>query len=323
MHLRDVTNGTSVADMALEKYQSAWEARGFSGADGLYPDLWMVKQNVYVPARDPGFTLWGATFMNSWNCEYVRSKYEDQAFGFITNINGQVRVNQPLVGQAIRQKFKDRPAHSVTAAELAEAKKEAKEQLLKKGPGFPYTKPILGYALMWTSELGKKEELEGLLSYVDERLSPSWERGGLYYPRCDEVYDQNMDVTHIDPFTGNAAVGFARLNIEDGQKKLWDDAWTKDELARRPYISGVSLAEDVDFARGTWDEEANLLLLTARTWNGETRTIKPVFRNLPAGSWKMFVDGQLKSIQDVAASGEVSVEVKVGKNDVDVVALKQ
>jgi hypothetical protein len=60
------------------------------------------------------------------------------------------------------------------------------------------------------------------LAYADENLDPVWEKGGLYYPRNDKLENGEPKWTHMDPFSGNAAIGYSRLNVRDGQKKMWD-----------------------------------------------------------------------------------------------------
>ena len=42
----------------------------------------------------------------------------------------------------------------------------------------------------------------------------------------------------MEPYSGNRAIGYARLNVEDGQKRIW---WTPDEVRSRPCIEGVRL----------------------------------------------------------------------------------
>ncbi len=72
------------------------------------------------------------------------------------------------------------------------------------------------------SEVGTENELSGLLKYVDKNLNPSSQNGGLYYPRDDRLQDKEGNWAHIDPFLGNAAIGYARLNIKDGQQGIWE-----------------------------------------------------------------------------------------------------
>ena len=74
----------------------------------------------------------------------------------------------------------------------------------------------------------KRNELTGLLAYIDTHLHPSWENGGLYYPRHDKLTDENGDWAHTDPFTGNAAIGYARLDVRDGRKWMWERPWTRE-----------------------------------------------------------------------------------------------
>ncbi|KAG9651700.1 hypothetical protein KCU95_g3370, partial [Aureobasidium melanogenum] len=191
--------------------------------------------------------------------------------------------------------------------------------LLSNKPLSLLTKPILGYTVEWLSELGR-EELPGLLKFIDRNLSPTWEKGGLYYPRNDEAMDKNLKWTHMDPFTGNAAIGYARLNVEDGMKKIWDHPWSQQQVSSQPWIDGISLADDVDFSRGLWDAEKGLFIVTMRTWDGSSKILRPTLRNLSSGSWDIFINGREKNKIEDFQGGDIELEVEVGGVDVDVVA---
>jgi hypothetical protein len=86
-------------------------------------------------------------------------------------------------------------------------------------------------------------DLDGLLLHADTCLNTSWSKGGLYYAPCDTGWDKDGNYTYVEPYTENAAVGYARLNMKDGQKKMvgsamdqrgggeqtldrWSRAWT-------------------------------------------------------------------------------------------------
>ncbi|KXH60051.1 hypothetical protein CNYM01_07846 [Colletotrichum nymphaeae SA-01] len=324
MRLRDARLGTSVVDDVLEKYKAAWDKKGLVGADGLLPDAWMVKQDFTIRPKDPAWTAWGSAFMNSWNGSVVRSHYEDQALGYITNTGGgEIRLNPPSVGNEFRKLVKEDSAAPDSRETLELAVRNAKEAEAGKKGGFPYTKPTFGYTVQWLSELGKDAELTALLKYADEKLGPKWERGGLYYPRNDEPFDEEMRWTHMDPFSGNAAIGYARLNVEDGQKIIWERPWTAQDVSTRPFVDAVTLADGVDFLRGDWSEEERMLVLTVRSWDGSTRTIKPVLRNLGPGTWNVFVDGQLRLSRTLPSGEDIALEVQVGHRDVDIVAVNQ
>ncbi len=58
MRYNDVRHGTAIVEGALEKYKAAWEKKQMIGANGLYPDFWLVRQDITIPAKDVGFTAW-------------------------------------------------------------------------------------------------------------------------------------------------------------------------------------------------------------------------------------------------------------------------
>jgi hypothetical protein len=75
---------------------------------------------------------------------------------------------------------------------------------------------------MWLSEVDPCDDLAGLLNHADRFLTPEWEKGGLFYPHHDIQRDKDGNWTHVDPFSGNAAIGYARLNVANGQRRMWD-----------------------------------------------------------------------------------------------------
>ncbi|KAG9570109.1 hypothetical protein KCU61_g8314, partial [Aureobasidium melanogenum] len=327
MRLNDVRHGTSVIDDVLEKYKAAWEKKGMVGPGGLFKDMWLAKQDFTVPANDPGFSAWSCTYMNTWNSKFVRECFDSQALGYLTTIDGETSINPPVVGNAYRQVANEGSASGKEPKEIMKealeiAQHTSFEQQAKRSVNKPLsllTKPILGYTVEWLSELGR-EELPGLLDFIDKNLNPTWEKGGLYYPRNDEAMDKNLKWTHMDPFSGNAAIGYARLNVEDGMKKIWDHPWSQQQVSSQPWLDGISLADDVDFCRGLWDAERKLFIITMRTWDGSTKTLRPTLRNLSSGSWDIFVNGRQENKIEVPHGGNVELEVEIGSTDVDVVA---
>ncbi|OBT86173.1 hypothetical protein VE02_05753 [Pseudogymnoascus sp. 03VT05] len=107
--------------------------------------------------------------------------------------------------------------------------------------------------------------------FIPNILNPSWENGGLYYPRCDQAVDGSGNSTLMEPYTGNAAIGYARLNIEDGQKKMWEKPWTGEFVRRKPFVDTTAFEDGgVDFLRAGWSEELNAFIVTAKTWHGKS-----------------------------------------------------
>ncbi|KAK0269586.1 hypothetical protein LTR35_014699 [Friedmanniomyces endolithicus] len=177
---------------------------------------------------------------------------------------------------------------------------------------------------MWLSEVGCEAELTSLLAYTDAHLYPTWEKGGLYYPRHDIITsdfksgaDMEMEWTHMDPFAGNAAIAYSRLNVEDGQKKMWEHPWTSKEVKERVWVDGVSLADGVDFLR----------VMCMKCWNESVRSVwvKPVVKGLGAGKWSVWVGGEFVRTEEMGKGGKDAVEldVEVGQEMVDVVVVRE
>jgi len=208
--------------------------------------------------------------MNSWNPKQVRETYGSQALGFLTRVSpDRVNLNQTVLAHTFRQLVNvekqdpEDPQTLIHAKEIVAA--------LPPKPSGGYHSPVFGYVAQWLSEIGSQSTLNSFLNHADQFLNPTWEKGGLYYPRNDKVTDEEGNWTHVDPFTGNAGVAYGRLNVEDGQKTMWEKPWTKEEVEGRPWVDGVSLSAGVDVLRGAWVDKEGAMVLTVRTWDGAER----------------------------------------------------
>ncbi|KAK3291430.1 Rft protein-domain-containing protein [Chaetomium fimeti] len=259
-------------------------------------------------------------FMNTWNSEFVRDSYDKQALGFITNIDGHIELHHPAIGATIRQLVREEQADPSSAETLQRARDK---YLANRSAGFKYMQPLFGYVVEWLSELGKSKELGALLSHADAHFSPTWDRGGLYYPRQDQVTDESCCWKFVDPFTGNAAIGYARLNVEDGQKKMWDKPWTRGSLAKYPWVDDLDLSQGVDCLRGCWVEEEQAMVISLRAWDGVDHKLDFSVKNLPAGHWGVYENGLLLCEHQITKGDAVEVSTMVCRDrEIDVVVVK-
>lgn len=258
--------------------------------------------------------------MNTWNSDLVRAGFTKQSTGFITKIDGRVELQHPMTANVYRSII----AEGKLSPEVALRNAREYYKTHSNSITFPYNEPTLGYVVKWLSELGKKEDLEGLLEYADTHLHPTWENGGLFYPRNDQATDSEGSRTHMDPFTGNAAIGYARLNVEDGQKKMWEQPWTKEYLATQPWVDGLDFNQGVDCLRGLWDGRANAMIITVREWAGRDIQLAFKIKGLPAGRWTLFQSKDTPVKHEVSAGQEsVLVEGKLAAGEeVDFVIMK-
>jgi hypothetical protein len=261
--------------------------------------------------------------MNTWNSEFVRAGFNSHAKGFITNIDNQVELQHPMIAAAYRTAVVREDA----TQKPSEILQQARDYYIanRSSSNFPYNPPTFGYVVKWLSELGKTAELNGLLAYADKHLKPTWDKGGLYYPRNDSATDENGRWTHMDPFSGNAAIGYARLNVENGMKKIWDMPWAKSTLVGRPHVDGLDLSQGVDCLRGVWDESRGALILTVRECAGGQRVVNISFaiNNLPAGTWIVYASWRASSVHKVLEGEKIGVKMTInGNEEVDVVVVR-
>ncbi|KAF2652796.1 hypothetical protein K491DRAFT_604113 [Lophiostoma macrostomum CBS 122681] len=325
----DIRDGTNHADEVIKQYRAAWDAKGMVFPNGMFADMLMLKQDLIFPqegapygaqaGQQIGFTAWANAFMNAWNSDLVWSLFDKQALGHITRTKGKYRLHPTNVAHAFRHLVSTRNADPASEETLEQALRESQKLPLSPVPFHP---PTYGVVCQWLSELGKTEELEDLLGYADTNLNPTWENGGLYYPREDEQQPDSADITFMEPFSGNAAIGYGRLNVHNGQKIMWERPWTKELLSTRPYLDGMTMSNGVDYLRGGYDEAKQMLFFTATTWNGVPTMLNPVARNLASGDWAVYVDRQFKEVIPVEEGGSLTTEVRVADVPVDVVFIR-
>lgn len=208
--------------------------------------------------------------MNSWNPDYVRTHFPKQIRGFLNHeASGRINLNKSEVAEAIRRLVAEDGGNPNSKLTAIRARELAAQSDVPAGPP---SQPEYGYVIQAVSELCDTEILDGMLKHADMFLNPTWDNGGLFYSRNDILTDQDGNWTFVDPFTGNAGIGYARLNVRDGQRKMYENPWTATMLARTPYIEGVNLGSGVDYLRGVWDEKSGAMVVTMRTWNGTKQT---------------------------------------------------
>jgi hypothetical protein len=253
----DFRKGTALADEVTTAHEAAWRRKGWL-TDNDFFLFYYVKQDTIVGAANS----YTAAVMNAWNPEFVRGLYPRQLEGaFMESEPGMLLPTPRLVMTGEKLERFERPDSSI------------------------------GPSALWFSEMGDQARLEKLLRYVDTYHNPTWERGGLFYPRCDELYDEQDHFVHVDPWVGNALIAYARLNVEDGLHKLYKQPWDKAHFAE-PNLADISRYADV--LRASYLPEEKALVVTVQAdASANGREVKLAFGNVHQGSgrWRLERDG--------------------------------
>ncbi|KAF9895002.1 hypothetical protein FE257_004626 [Aspergillus nanangensis] len=300
-----VHDATNIADDVIKRYTAAWEAKGMVGDDGMFIQWYSPKQNTKLSTPDIGSTAWAAAFMNAWNSELAHHSFDTHAVGFLSRVEeDRVNLNPGPVAFEIRKISKAQELDANCADVIQKAMDNVRQRPSDGSPSeLPYSRPTFGYVAQWVSELGNKATLDGLLTHADRYLNPTWQNGGLYYSPSKEKSDTKGNWLMVEPYTGNAAIGYARLNVLDGQRKMWQRPWTPEKVSRSPFIDGVNLGSGVDFLRGCWDDARGAMILTMRSWDGSSREMNLKFCGLPAGQYGVYHNGSLVDTRKVGIEG--------------------
>ncbi|KAL8707159.1 MAG: hypothetical protein Q9220_007771 [cf. Caloplaca sp. 1 TL-2023] len=316
----DIRNNTHIVDNVLAGYKKAWAKRGMISENGLFRKWYQVNQNNVKDGQEISHSAWIMAYM-PWNYAQIKSMYHSISKGFLQRIDDRINIRQPLLANEIRRVAAERKEDADSPAVLEQARRNVKEGATMQTSRSPL--PTFGFVAQWLSEVGGPADLDPLLRHADQFLRPSWHKGGLYYARDDATrakWDDDGNYLHMEPYSGNAAIGYARLNVQDGQKKMFDQPWTKEEVLERPCVEGVGLESGVDFLRGVWLEEKRCMVLGLRSWDGNQRELEVVVKMVPAGRYGTYVDGKLKGVDTMEVKGkDISFKVSVGATDVDVV----
>lgn len=273
----DHRQGTDLARTVSSRYAKAWTERGWLD-DDQFVSMLMVEQDMVQ--GDSYMTPWMHPYMNTWNGPMMRRLYPRQISGALRELEDGTT----------------RPWAFDSVAEVRAALKAGRstKDIDDSGAGGDQR---FGFVTMWLSEMGDPQ-LSRVLAYADKNLNPTWEKGGLFYPRNDVVFDDRKRYTYMESFTGNALIGQARLNVDDGYRKMYRHPWGKEHFAQ-PALSELSGA--VGVARASYVPRRKALVLTLRA-DAEHRPapVGLTIRNARQGrGWKLYAG------RDELASGRV------------------
>ena len=164
-------------------------------------------------------------------------------------------------------------AYHVWEKEYAEAlyREQVKRYLpamLEPAPGEDAGSHIsfdFGWFALSASEVGDTKTVEAMLDYADEHFNPAWRDGAYYYPhtpdyRTNFERDEDGYIANVSPVTGNALLGFTRLNPQDGLWTLYNRRWEEAHFAE-PFVSDVDHAK-VSVSQAVYDRSKDALIVT-------------------------------------------------------------
>jgi hypothetical protein len=307
-HFHDLRKGTSNARIAEDGFIQAWQKRGVL-VDGTQanPSFMRLKQDDNIGIAPAGGAH-NAAIMHAWAPELSKKVYAEA-----------VRRSLKPGPNGTYSPF---PNTAAVTAKVNAAYAAGQSVAGIEDRSFVWRQPAMGFAALWLAEAGETERLEGLLAHADTYMNPTWEKGGLYYPRNDRSWDADGNMTFMDTITGNADLAWARLSPAGGLNALYSKPFTPEHFAR-PKLAAVS--NNVDVLRGTHVANGKGLALTLRGRDGKTAEAVLTVANAPKKAWALYRDKELvasggsdgvaskETLKVEQAGGELKIQASVGK----------
>lgn len=231
--MHDLVYGGNIAGEVGEGYKKAWEEFGMLDDAGNFKSLVMVNSRTPVTVDSPQANCWLMTLLHCWYPEIVEQQYPVLMERVLLDGPNGTKWVKPL------------------AKPIEHDVEEGEEALL----------PVIdiAWAACAASEVGDTDTLDAMLGYADLMLNAAWQDGGYYYKRRDANFDENGYFIGMDPAAGNAILHYARLNVKDGLRKLYEGP-LDDAHFMEPAL--IDMPEDLDIRRAVFDRARNALALT-------------------------------------------------------------
>lgn len=149
-----------------------------------------------------------------------------------------------------------------------------------------------------------------MLHYADTYWAPRWRDGALSYPRQDQ-FKRTGDAPdvwrRVQPLTGNALIGLARLDHKDGLYTLFNSPFESAHQSE-PFITRIDPAA-VDVTRAVYDKDKRALIVSLRS-RAPAHASPATFTAMQLRAdtrYAMWIDGVRKPLAVVQGRADVAL----------------
>ena len=254
----DLVYGGDTAGEVTAGYLRAWNEWGLTDAKGHFRILAQEKEHAVIERQPlPWGDFWLGALMHAWNADFVEAHYPEHR----------------------RTWVKPGPDGTLWVAPSVPPTGYGRE--LTSAQDF-------GWAAVCASELGDHATLQGLLGYADRFLNPIVEDGAYYYGRRDGWLNENGQLGAMDPHTGNALLAYARLNVPNGLRKVYERPWHAGHFTEPALID---MPEWLDVLAARYVEARAALSVIVRGSDKTAGSATLTFSNVwERGAWRLYRD---------------------------------
>lgn len=231
--LYDRANGTGYFPKISTAFKQQFDALNYiDPKTASFMAMYLVKQKVVIQHPMAWADGWAGSFMHAWYKPAVEQVYPIQKASLLVDLPDGTTTTRSADGNG-------NYSHDH------------------------------GFFTLFAAELGDERTRDRMLAYADRYWAPRWTAGALSYPRQDafKFPGDGPDVwRRVQPLTGNALIGLARMDGKDGLYALFNSPFETAHFAE-PFVSGIAYPA-VAVTRAVYDPAKRVLAVTLQPGSG-------------------------------------------------------
>ncbi len=263
----DQLHGTHLSDVRNRFWEKAKDLKYIDPETHRAMWFYQVKEKEAVKNPFAWSDGWTGVMMHGWNPDFIESTYPPQRDAELSSL------------------IDSSPDH------------------WKVRWGASQVSQDFGFLAAYAAETGDRATAQKLLDYADAHFDPQWANGGYFYPRRTVMGEEfsgppkpvpaeKMGQHQVGPLTGNALLGFARLNPGQGIWNLYNKVTpTSFSQSGNPEVVDV-VYPTVQITQAYYDPALRRLAVGFAPGTDDQGRISFGIRNLsPKGRYLVTMDG--------------------------------
>jgi hypothetical protein len=229
--------GTNWMPTVAKNFTQAWKEKGgLLNEDGHFVEAYLIAQDFIWVQPSAYFDAWAGTWMHAWDRDAIESLYPGHAKHWVKGLPDGTAYFEP------------RPQSSWSLQSTSD----------------------FGHFALYAAELGDKKTVDAMLAYAEKHLNPTWDDGAYFFPRNDDLRNEEGLPVLVTPLAGNALLALARINIPNGLYTTFNQPFVKAHF-NEPFIDKVDYP-NVLVRQAVYDAEkcALIVRLTPGDRRGKT-----------------------------------------------------
>jgi len=218
--------GTNWLPAVTKNFRQAWKEKGgLLDKDGHFVEAYLIAQDFIWVQPSAYFDAWAGTWMHAWNRDPIESLYPAHAKHWVKRLPDGTAYVEP------------RPQSSWALQSTSD----------------------FGHFALYASELGDKKTVDAMLRYAEKHLNPTWDDGAYFFPRNDDLRNEQGLPVLMTPLAGNALLALARINIPSGLYITFNEPFENKHFYE-PYVDKIDYP-NVLVRQAVYDEEKCVLIV--------------------------------------------------------------